>query len=294
MICAQGIGAPSSGIRSTRSTTHARARDVRHRHHRRRHQRLRHRPRCRRARPVGAAGEKGDLAGGTSSASTKLIHGGLRYLEHYEFRLVREALSEREVLLAMAPHIIRPLRFVLPHHRGLRPAWLIRLGLFLYDHLGGRAGPARRPARSTSRTRRPASRCRPGFTTRLRVFRLLGRRRAPGGAQRHGRGSARRRHPRAHRGRVGARHDGDWRIELRTRQRGNARRVAARALVNAAGPWVAEVIGRADRTRARRRCGSSRAATSWCRGCSTTTAPTSSRTPTDASSSPFPTSTTSR
>jgi glycerol-3-phosphate dehydrogenase len=82
--------------------------------------------------------EKADLASGTSSASTKLIHGGLRYLEYYEFRLVREALAEREVLLRAAPHIIRPLRFVLPHHRGLRPAWLIRLGLFLYDHLGGR------------------------------------------------------------------------------------------------------------------------------------------------------------
>ena len=82
--------------------------------------------------------EQGDLASGTSSASTKLIHGGLRYLEHYEFRLVREALIEREVLLKSAPHIIWPLRFVLPHHRGLRPRPLIRLGLFLYDHLGGR------------------------------------------------------------------------------------------------------------------------------------------------------------
>ena len=82
--------------------------------------------------------EQGDLAGATSSASTKLIHGGLRYLEYYEFRLVREALHERERLLAAAPHIIWPLRFVLPHHKGLRPRWLIRLGLFLYDHLGGR------------------------------------------------------------------------------------------------------------------------------------------------------------
>ncbi|HEY9215124.1 MAG TPA: FAD-dependent oxidoreductase, partial [Ancylobacter sp.] len=82
--------------------------------------------------------EQGDFAGATSSASTKLIHGGLRYLEQYEFRLVREALMEREVLWAIAPHIIRPLRFVLPHHDGLRPAWLLRLGLFLYDHLGGR------------------------------------------------------------------------------------------------------------------------------------------------------------
>ncbi len=82
--------------------------------------------------------EKDDLAQHTSSSSTKLIHGGLRYLEHYEFRLVRESLIEREVLLRAAPHIIWPMRFVLPHHKGLRPAWLIRLGLFLYDNLGGR------------------------------------------------------------------------------------------------------------------------------------------------------------
>ncbi len=82
--------------------------------------------------------EKGDLAQGTSSASTKLVHGGLRYLEHFEFRLVRESLIERERLLAIAPHIIWPLRFVLPHDAGLRPKWMLRLGLFLYDHLGGR------------------------------------------------------------------------------------------------------------------------------------------------------------
>ena len=82
--------------------------------------------------------EKDDLAAHTSSASTKLIHGGLRYLEHYDFRLVRHSLREREVLLRNAPHIIWPLRFVLPHHAGLRPRWMIRLGLFLYDHLGGR------------------------------------------------------------------------------------------------------------------------------------------------------------
>lgn len=82
--------------------------------------------------------EQDDLANGTSSASTKLIHGGLRYLEYYEFRLVREALKEREILLQAAPHIIWPLRFILPHHKGLRPGWLIRLGLFLYDHIGAR------------------------------------------------------------------------------------------------------------------------------------------------------------
>ena len=86
---------------------------------------------------VGLA-EKGDLGGATSSGSTKLIHGGLRYLEHYEFGLVRKSLVEREVLWRIAPHVIYPRRFVLPHHRGFRPKWLLRLGLFIYDHLGGR------------------------------------------------------------------------------------------------------------------------------------------------------------
>src|SRR5438132_6214309 len=82
--------------------------------------------------------EKGDFAEGTSSRSGKLVHGGLRYLEYYEFRLVREALIEREVLLASAPHIIWPMRFVLPHSPEQRPAWLVRAGLLFYDHLGGR------------------------------------------------------------------------------------------------------------------------------------------------------------
>ncbi len=82
--------------------------------------------------------ERDDLANHTSSSSTKLIHGGLRYLEHFEFRLVREALIEREVLLRAAPHIIWPMRFVLPYDKGLRPAWVLRMGLFLYDSLGGR------------------------------------------------------------------------------------------------------------------------------------------------------------
>src|SRR6266702_7147076 len=82
--------------------------------------------------------EKDDLAAHTSSSSTKLIHGGLRYLEYYEFRLVAESLAEREVLLRAAPHIIAPLQFALPHEPHLRPAWMIRAGLFLYDHMGGR------------------------------------------------------------------------------------------------------------------------------------------------------------
>ena len=82
--------------------------------------------------------EMGDLASATSSISTKLIHGGLRYLEYYEFRLVRESLAEREIVWRLAPHLVEPLRFVLPHGPGLRPAWMLRLGLFLYDHLGAR------------------------------------------------------------------------------------------------------------------------------------------------------------
>ena len=108
--------------------------------------------------------DKADLGGATSAASTKLIHGGLRYLEHYKFRLVREALMEREVLWGIAPHIIWPLRFVLPHHKGLRPAWLLRLGLFLYDHLGGRK---RLPATQVLRlaTDPAGAALRPDFTT---------------------------------------------------------------------------------------------------------------------------------
>ncbi|MBP6252654.1 MAG: FAD-dependent oxidoreductase, partial [Rubrivivax sp.] len=82
--------------------------------------------------------EQHDLASHTSSSSTKLIHGGLRYLEHYEFGLVRKALQERELLLRSAPHIMRPLRFVMPHDPAMRPAWMIRIGLFLYDHLARR------------------------------------------------------------------------------------------------------------------------------------------------------------
>lgn len=82
--------------------------------------------------------EKDDLASHTSSASTKLVHGGLRYLEHYEFRLVSESLREREVLLRNAPHIIWPLRFVMPHEPSMRPKWMLRLGLLLYDRIGGK------------------------------------------------------------------------------------------------------------------------------------------------------------
>src|SRR5215210_4918008 len=107
--------------------------------------------------------EKDDLASATSSASSKLIHGGLRYLELYEFRLVGEALAEREVLLSIAPHIVRPLTFVLPHDASLRPAWMIRAGLFLYDHLAPRS---RLPAsRAVDLRRSPAGApLKPGLT----------------------------------------------------------------------------------------------------------------------------------
>jgi glycerol-3-phosphate dehydrogenase len=118
--------------------------------------------------------EQGDLAGATSSASTKLIHGGLRYLEHYEFKLVREALEERERLWAIAPHLIQPLRFILPHHRSLRPRWMLRLGLFLYDHIGGRKRlPATKSLDFSDRPRRRGAG--PAVQARLRIFRLPGR-----------------------------------------------------------------------------------------------------------------------
>ena len=163
---------------------------------RRRHQRCRHRPRCRRPRPQRPAGRAERPRERTSSASTKLIHGGLRYLEYYEFRLVREALIEREVLLRDAPHIIRPLTFVLPHSPELRPAWLVRLGLLLYDHLGGRKLlPGSRGSTSGAiRSARRSSHRDQG----LHLFRLPGRRCAAGGVERPRREGARRRDPDPH------------------------------------------------------------------------------------------------
>src|SRR3954462_234926 len=101
--------------------------------------------------------EMNDLASGTSSWSTKLVHGGLRYLEYYEFGLVREALIEREILWGIAPHIIRPLRFVLPHHAGLRPAWLLPLGLFLFHPIGRRPLFLRAPRGGPHVSRAPPS-----------------------------------------------------------------------------------------------------------------------------------------
>jgi glycerol-3-phosphate dehydrogenase len=188
--------------------------------------------------------EKSDLAGATSSASTKLIHGGLRYLEYYEFRLVREALMEREVLLRAAPHIIRPLRFVLPHHRGLRPAWLIRLGLYFYDHLGGRKllPPARRIDLSGDPAGEPLKpQYRNGFEysdcwvddARLVVLNAMD------AAARGAVVETRTEMVKAER------RPGGWRVTLRDATSGAQREIAAKVLVNAAGPWVAELT--ADR-----------------------------------------------
>jgi glycerol-3-phosphate dehydrogenase len=184
--------------------------------------------------------EKDDLAQGTSSRSGKLVHGGLRYLEYYEFRLVREALIEREVLLRAAPHIIWPLRFVLPHSSEQRPAWLIWLGLMLYDHLGGRKllPKSRRldlSAETAGKALKPEFRT--GFEysdcwvddARLVVLNALD------AAHRHARILTRT-------ALVTARREGGiWRAELRD-QAGVVTVVAARAIVNAAGPWVEEVL----------------------------------------------------
>ena len=185
--------------------------------------------------------DTGDFGGGTSSASTKLVHGGLRYLEHYEFRLVREALMEREVLWAMAPHIIWPLRFVLPHHKGLRPAWLLRLGLFLYDYLGGRKKlpPTKTLDLSNDATGRPLK---PEFKkafeysdcwvedSRLVIFNLMDAR--DRGAKICPRTAATK----------AAFKDGKWHIDLFDKISEETRRVTAATIINAAGPWVDEVL----------------------------------------------------
>jgi glycerol-3-phosphate dehydrogenase len=185
--------------------------------------------------------EAADLAGGTSSASTKLIHGGLRYLEYYEFRLVREALMERERLWAMAPHIIWPLRFVLPHHKALRPAWMLRLGLFLYDHLGGRK--LLPPTRTLDLTKDPTGAgLAPGFRRGFeysdawvedaRLVALNALDAAERGATILTRTKA-----------VGfERHADHWRIEIDAG--GERRWLKARALVNTAGPWAGEVLAK--------------------------------------------------
>jgi glycerol-3-phosphate dehydrogenase len=184
--------------------------------------------------------EQNDLASGTSSASTKLIHGGLRYLEYYEFLLVRKALSEREVLLNAAPHIIRPLRFLLPQI-GLRPAWLIRLGLFIYDHLGGRKIL---PATNTTKLNKSPYKdilkdhYKKAFVysdcwvddARLVVLNACVAR--DKGAEilcRHKCVSA-------------VRADGIWRIDVTDTQTDTHKTFQAKVLINAAGPWVGDVI----------------------------------------------------
>ncbi len=195
--------------------------------------------------------EKGDLAGATSSASSKLIHGGLRYLEYREFRLVREALREREVLLRIAPHLVWPLRFILPHDSAQRPAWMIRLGLFLYDHLGGREKlPGSRGV--NLRTAPEGAPLRPEFVrgfeyadcwaddARLVVANALD-------AQAHGADI------RVRTALVSARRaEGLW--EAKIAREGQApETVRARALVNATGPWATALFERFEGAKTRYR-----------------------------------------
>ena len=179
--------------------------------------------------------EKDDLASHTSSASTKLIHGGLRYLEYYEFKLVREALKERERLLKAAPHLIYPMHFVLPHENAVRPWWLVRLGLILYDTIGGRISLPRSRSlrRSDTAYRAPLRRPGKGFVysdawvddARLVVLNAMD-------AARHGAEIATRT------ALTSARRDGDaWHAML-----SDGREIAAKMLVNAAGPWVADAL----------------------------------------------------
>ncbi len=195
--------------------------------------------------------EKDDLAQGTSSRSGKLVHGGLRYLEYYEFRLVREALIEREVLLNSASHIIWPMRFVLPHSPNDRPAWLVRLGLFLYDHLGGRK---KLPATRTLDLRRDPegapikdeytkgfeySDC---WVDDARLVVLNAKDAAEHGAEVLTRTVCN-----------SARREGDlWRVQMTDTRTGAKRVVMARALVNAGGPWVNDIIGRVAGTNSSR------------------------------------------
>ncbi len=183
--------------------------------------------------------EQGDIASATSSWSTKLVHGGLRYLEHYEFRLVRESLAEREVLLHAAPHLVQPLAFVLPHEPHLRPAWMIRAGLFLYDHLGRRERLPGSFGVDLSASAWGAGlkpRFHRGFVysdarvddARLVVANVLAA---------HAAGADVRVRTRLE----GARRERElWAADL-VDGRGVRSRVAARAIVNAAGPWVKRV-----------------------------------------------------
>jgi len=181
--------------------------------------------------------EKDDLASHTSSASSKLIHGGLRYLEHYEFRLVREALAEREVLLAKAPHIVKQMRFVLPHRPHLRPAWMIRAGLFLYDNLGKREKLQGSNSLKFGPDSPLKSEITKGFEysdcwvddARLVVLNAMAAREK--GAHIHTQTRC-----------VSARRTkGLWHLHLE-RADGSLFSIRSKALVNAAGPWVAKFI----------------------------------------------------
>ncbi|MGB7121863.1 MAG: glycerol-3-phosphate dehydrogenase, partial [Bradyrhizobium sp.] len=195
--------------------------------------------------------EMNDLASGTSSWSTKLVHGGLRYLEYYEFRLVREALIEREILWGIAPHIIRPLRFVLPHHDGLRPAWLLRLGLFLYDHIGGRhrLPPTRSVDLARDEVGKPLvpNRYHKGFeysdcfVDDARLVVLTARDAANRGAEIRTRSRA-----------AEIRQtDGIWEVTLENAVSGERSTVRGRVLVNAGGPWVEQVLAAGSGVNAR-------------------------------------------
>jgi len=195
--------------------------------------------------------EKDDLAQGTSSRSGKLVHGGLRYLEYYEFRLVREALIEREVLLRAAPHIIWPIRFVLPHSPEQRPAWMVRAGLFLYDHLGGRKILA--PTRSLDLMKAPEGEpLRKNFgrafeysdcwvdDARLVVLNAVD-------VHKRG-GTVLTRTPLTSARRVAD----TWRVDLRSARDGKTLQATGKILVNAAGPWVEDILHRAGRNAASR------------------------------------------
>jgi glycerol-3-phosphate dehydrogenase len=190
--------------------------------------------------------EKDDLAAHTSSASSKLIHGGLRYLEHHEFRLVREALRERQILLRTAPHIVTPLRFVLPHGPGMRPWWMLRAGLKLYDllALGGslpRSRVSREQALGAPLRDEAAGRLAAYWDAWVDDARLVVLN-AVDAAERGAEIATRTEFL------FGRREKDAWQVEL-----SGGRRIAAKAIVNAAGPWVADVLKQRLREESRAR-----------------------------------------